>query len=350
MNNKNNVTNSFILNALNLPIIKDLESLSNHIGISEKLIYLLSVRNSEFYESFTIPKKDGTERKIESPSYSLKLVQRWILKEILEKIPVSVHSFAFNPGRNGIKDNAELHKFSLYLLQMDIKDFFTSIEYKRVFYLFKNLGYNSFISKILTEICTHEERLPQGGVCSPYISNLICYRLDNRLQGLCSSRDIIYSRYADDLTFSCDNKEALRKIKKVIEEIIFDEGFKVNHKKTRYTSPSSHKVVTGITINDQKIKVQKDLKRKVRALIHHAIVCGDFSEINTIKGYVSYINSIEVGYREKVITYINKLLMEKDYKYYNDIVESVNGNLMMKEQISMVYDEYVDDEYVDDEY
>lgn len=338
---KKNFTNSFILNALNLPIINDFEGLSNSVGISKTLLYLLSKKTFMFYNTFDINKRNGNKREINSPKYSLKLVQRWILVEILEKIKVSTESMAFRKGiGNGCKKNAEYHKYSLYLLQLDINDFFTSIKRERVFYLFKSLGYNSLVANILTNLCTYNGYLPQGGVTSPYLSNLICYKLDKRLKGLSSKRDIFYTRYADDLTFSCDNKVTLRKVKNVIEDIIIDEGFVINPSKTRLLSPSSHKVVTGITVNDSKIKANKQMKRSVRAMIHNALVSGDYSKINRIIGYVAYINSIEEGYLEKIKAYTNNLI-GKEYNYYSDIVESFNKNKIYNDLNDMAYNEFL---------
>lgn len=271
----------------------------------------------------------------------MKLVQRWILEEILQKIPVSNHSTAFQKGKNGIKENADFHKYSIYLLQLDLKDFFPSITSSKVFNIFRKLGYNNFISNILTKLCTVNGALPQGGVCSPYISNLVCYKLDNRFKGLCSTRDVLYTRYADDLTFSADNKETLKKIKNVIVEIIVDEGFVLNKKKTRFLSPYSHKVITGITINDfdKKLKVKKEIKRNLRALIHFTISTGDYSHVNKINGYVSYINSIEQGYKEKIISYINKLI-DKDSKYFDYLVDTFNASQPLKGVNSMKYEEF----------
>jgi RNA-directed DNA polymerase len=334
----NNWTNSFILNALNLPLIKDIESLANHIGISNRLLYQLSSNSTMFYTTFTISKKDGANRIIHSPKYPMKLVQRWILEEILQKIPVSNYSTAFQRGKNGIKENANFHRYSIYLLQLDLKDFFPSISSPKVFNVFRQLGYNNFISNILTKLCTYNNYLPQGGVCSPYISNLVCYRLDNRFIGLCSTRDVLYTRYADDLTFSADNKETLKKIRNVIEEVIVEEGFEVNKKKTRFLSPYSHKIVTGITINDRNLKVKKKIKRNLRALIHFTISTGDYSRVHEINGYVSYINSIEPGYKDKMVIYINKLV-EKNNNHFKELVDSFNGSSMLQGTNSMEYEE-----------
>ena len=109
---------------------------------------------------------------------------------------------AFVPKNNGLKSNAEYHKKNIFLLEMDIKNFFGTIKEGQVFKLFCNIGYNTKVSTILTSLCTFDGELPQGAVTSPYLANLILYHLDIRLNGLCSRKDIVYTRYADDLSFS----------------------------------------------------------------------------------------------------------------------------------------------------
>jgi len=286
-------TNGFILNALNLPLITDLDSLSSNLGLSKKIIFHLSQLSVHYYNRVFIPKRNGTKREILIPSYPLKLIQKWILVEILEKINISNEAMAFKKGtERGIKKNAEAHKYSLYILQLDLENFFTNINRKRVFYIFKNLGYNNFISNILANLCTYNDYLPQGGVTSPYLSNLVCRKMDKRLKGLCGKMDVLYTRYADDLTFSCDNKNTLRKIRKKIEYIIEDEGFKVNRNKTRYSSPGSKKIVTGININDKKVKVNKYLKKTIRTLIQKSIITGDYGRNNEIRGYIAHVDYV----------------------------------------------------------
>ncbi|GCD11315.1 retron St85 family RNA-directed DNA polymerase [Clostridium tagluense] len=342
-------TNSFILNSLKLPIITNIDSLANTLGLSKTIIFLLSQKTSYYYKPFKILKKDGNSRQIFSPSYSLKLVQRWILNEILEKIDVSHESMAYKKGNdNGIKKNAEMHKYNLYLLEFDLKDFFTSIKRERVFFMFKNLGYNNMVSNILTNICTYNDYLPQGGVCSPYISNLVCYRLDKRLSALCGKRGIVYTRYADDLTFSCDNKQSLKKVKDIIKDIIESEQFKINDSKTRLLSPTSHKRVTGITVNDNKLKANKNMKKLVRAMIIKSLFSMDYINNNIIKGYIAFINSIEDGYKCKIIEYINKTI-NKSLPYSNEMVIAYNENKFFKETNDMCYHGYdnIDDKYED---
>lgn len=317
-----NFTNKFILNALDLPIISNLEDLADSIGISTQMIYLLSKKNERFYKEFTIEKRNRSSRNISSPTLPMKLVQKWILVNILEKIKVSSQSMAFIKGVSGCKVNAEYHHNNLYLLKLDLENFFDNIKQKRVYSLFRNLGYNSEIAGILSNICTLKDSLPQGGVTSPYISNLICTKLDRRLEKLCSLRDVTYTRYADDLAFSCDNIDTLKKLKNIIEDIIKDEDFLINIQKTKISSKNVRMRINGITLNADKLKVDKALKRKIRAQIHHMFLKADFSDFEKIKGYISYISSIEPDYKNKIIIYIKKLTTKLGY--HEDIVNAFN--------------------------
>lgn len=149
----------------------------------------------------------------------------------------------------------------------------------------------------------------------------------------------MYTRYADDLTFSCNNKLTLKKLKKIIEEIIEEEGFELNPKKSRLLSPASHKIITGLTVNNAEVKASKKLKRKVRAMIHHSILTENYSNNQKIVGYISYINSIENDYLNKIKSYIQDLI-SKDYNKYKNVVDAFNSNKLYKDLEDMVYNDY----------
>lgn len=326
-------TNKYILDSLNLPIIEDLFDFAQQISISEKLLYFLSnEKNLRRYNTFTIPKKNGKYRKISEPVYSLKIIQRWILENLLYKMKVTSNCYGFKKSSFGspLVSNAEQHKNNLFILKMDLEDFFPSISRERVFYQFKMIGYNNYIANILTNICTYDGCLPQGAVTSPYLANLICYKMDNRIEKYCSKREIVYTRYADDLTFSCNNRNLLRNIYGMISKIVGDEGFTVNKNKTTFMTPKSHKCITGVTINDKLIKAPKQLKKMIRAMLHRAIITGDYSNINKVRGYISYIDSIEEGYKEKIINYINNF-KDDTITLFPDAVEAFNANKIFKQ-------------------
>ena len=226
-----------------------------------------------------------------------------------------------------------------------MSDFFPSINAAKVFRIFKGIGYNNTASAILTNLCTLENHLPQGAVCSPALSNLICMRLDRSLFGLCSKRGILYTRYADDMYFSCDNKGLLLKMFPIIEKIIKSEGFLINQDKLHYHTPKNRHLITGVVIshsNDtSELKVSKVFKRKIRAEIFRCIMTGNYENAAHIKGEIAYVCFIQSencqDYKQSIIQYINRT--SKKIEYFKELVDAYNKNFLYNEQ---EYLEYLD--------
>lgn len=332
-----NIGNNVVLNTLGVPVINSFQHLSEQLSITKELLYFLTYKKDYCYKKKIIPKKDGSPRTLYVPNFTLKVVQRWILKEILEKINVSKQAMAFVPKKNGLKANAEYHKKNIFILEMDIKNFFGTIKEKQIFNLFCKIGYNNNVSAILANLCTYEGVLPQGAVTSPYLANLITYHLDMRLNGYCSRRDIAYTRYADDLSFSSNNRTKLNSIEKHVKSIIADEGFKINEKKTRYLSNDVKKTITGITINNEEVHVDKAFKKRIRAKIYQSIINKEYIHNDEIIGSIAFVESIEEGYKNKVINYISDLIQREDLVSDIDVVKAYNKNKLFKILPDMKY-------------
>lgn len=153
------------------------------------------------YTTFKIPKKSGGHRLITTPQTSLKIIQHK-LNQVLSsvyKVKPSVHGFAIEKS---IVTNAKIHLKQRYILNLDLQDFFPSINFGRVRGLFIAKPYNCTqeVATILAQICCYNNQLPQGAPTSPIISNMICARLDSQLQKLAKKYWCIYTRYADDIT------------------------------------------------------------------------------------------------------------------------------------------------------
>jgi hypothetical protein len=253
---------------------------------------------------------------------------------------------AFRRGKKfGHKANALYHSEPLYGVSLDLKDFFPSIEAKKIYTIFANIGYNSFAATILTNLCTLNGVLPQGGACSPALSNIVCISLDKRLIGLCEKRDIRFTRYADDMYFSCDNKSLLLKILPVIKIIILDEGFNINDAKTHFHTPKNRKQITGVTVatlhsKDRiELKAPKKLKKKVRIEILNCLVSGNYENREHILGEISYIDFIQkentVRYVERTKTYIQKTA--RKISCFPELIQAYNENLFFKDLNALEY-------------
>ena len=72
-----------LINSLKLPVFETLEELSEITRLSTRLLYCLSKKTDRYYNVIEIPKRNGKMREISIPSYTLHIVQRWILMEIL---------------------------------------------------------------------------------------------------------------------------------------------------------------------------------------------------------------------------------------------------------------------------
>lgn len=231
------------------------------------------------YSQFPITKKSGDLRIINSPKEPLKTIQKR-LNEVLQyvyKPKPSVHGFVAN---RSILTNASLHASRQYVFNVDLKDFFPSINFGRVRGMFMSKPYDLAPSAatILAQICCHDNQLPQGAPTSPIIANMLCGRMDSELQELARAYKCYYSRYADDITFSTRLRAfpleiaTLNNIDQLIightlARIIATNGFAVNERKVHLHHRSHRQEVTGLTAN-VKPNINSKLKRQIRGMLY----------------------------------------------------------------------------------
>jgi len=254
------------LSSKNLPIIFDINHLSLLVGIKKKVIQSIIYKSTKFYYKADIPKRKGGVRTLTIPFPVLKYIQKWIVIEILTKVSAHRAVMAFAP-RTSILKNAQLHCIEGELLSLDIKDFFPSINIKRIIALFIYLGYSPKVSFFLARICCEGNSLPQGAPTSPYLSNLVSNRLDKRLAKLSEINQLIYTRYADDLSFS--GLEISDNFFIKVSDILNSEGFLINPDKIKRYKRGDPKKITGISIATNIPKIPRSLKRALRQEIHY---------------------------------------------------------------------------------
>jgi len=294
------------LNMLGLPVIQSLDDFSEQTHISKYTIYQLSYYSNKQYKIYSIPKKTGGVRRISQPSRKLKAIQSWILVTILNKLQVSDSCKGFKLGSSTL-ENAKPHIGAAIVINLDIKEFFSTVTDLQVFNIFKTIGYNNLISTVFTKICTFEGKLPQGSPCSPYLANLSAWNLDLRIQGFVGKRGICYTRYADDLSFSGLNPPKVVKIIPIIKRIIEEENFTINNKKTRITGPARAKIVTGLIVNEDRVGIGKQKYKDLRAKIHYLTLPNEqtnTSLLNEVRGWLSYLYSVDQIRYSKAIKYL----------------------------------------------
>ncbi len=300
-----NSSRIYQLKNLGLPVVQDLNQFSGEIRISESLLKKFIGFAEYYYCTYEIPKKNGGARLIAQPSRELKAVQSWILRNILDKLSSSEASKGFEKGTS-IYENAYPHIGSNVILALDIDNFFPSIPANKVYGIFHSLGYPKNISAALTTICVYKGFLPQGSPASPKLANLICCKLDARIQGYAGKHGITYTRYADDITLSCQSIKLIEKAKSFVPSIIREEGFRVNKSKTRLLGLRKKKSVTGLIVGAKKVGVGREVYRELRVKIHHLFI-GKEDNFSHVNGWLAFIYGIDTGIYKKLSTYIKNL-------------------------------------------
>jgi RNA-directed DNA polymerase len=255
------------------------------------LSYHREVANTVHYAHFALPKKTGGMRMISAPKPKMKKAQAWIWQNILGKLALSTHAHGFVPGRSSLT-NAALHCGKRVVINMDVKDFFPSVRFVRVRELFVSFGYPRRVASILALLATESPRvagviagdvkqithyvaldtraLPQGACTSPALTNLLCKRLDQRMFALAAKFGFVYSRYADDLSFSGDDLSHVGDILAISKRVLAEEGFVLHPDKTKVMHCSQKQEVTGLSVNESTPHLPRAEKRRLRAMLHNA--------------------------------------------------------------------------------
>ena len=179
------------------------------VKYNDFLYWLYRLPANQRYTPFLIKKRSGSSRLIEAPTRSIKILQQK-LNQVLQTVyrpKRCVHGFV---EQCSVKTNALCHVRRRYVFNIDIKDFFPSINFGRVRGMFMAKPYNLSpkVATVLAQLCCFNGRLPQGAPTSPTVSNMICAKMDSQLQQLSASHRCTYTRYADDMTFSTSRRSS----------------------------------------------------------------------------------------------------------------------------------------------
>lgn len=284
-----------------------------------QLSYFSNPRNVKRYKTFCIPKKTGGLREISAPDPTLKSMLRYV-NQILSTLYVpSPCVTGFAKGRS-VADNARMHEHRNYVYNIDLSNFFPSIDQARVWKRLQVGPYNlsKEVASAIAGLCSvrydcqdgsARYALPQGAPTSPILSNMICERLDKKLSGLAKSYGVAYSRYADDISFSSDSNvfQPNGRFVKLLKKIIEEEHFIINEKKTRLQTRCVRQEVTGLSVN-VRANVSRKYVNRIRTLL-----------------YLWERYGYETAYRRFYLTYM--IEPGHAHKGVPDMVRSLRGKL-----------------------
>jgi hypothetical protein len=299
------------------------------------ILYMLPT--DQKYTTFEISKRNGGQRTINAPVEKLKVLQRRLadlLQDCLDEInnakglkDRTAHGFK---RKLSIITNARQHRHRRWVFNVDLENFFPSINFGRIRGFFiKNRDFqlHEKVATVLAQIACHDHSLPQGSPCSPVISNLVAHLLDMRLVKLAQIAGCTYSRYADDLTFSTNKKQFPLEIGlpatdqgpdshiwlpgDALRKTINRAGFTINPNKTHLMYRTSRQRVTGLVVN-KKINIRWEYRHNVRAMVNKLVNTGGFElngivykdgnvsiekrpgRLNELHGMLGFVNDIDV--------------------------------------------------------
>ena len=264
-----------------------------------KCLYSLSNNPMSHYKKFTIPKHNGKDRTIKAPDPLLKNVQHNLYKNVISSMEVSKYATAYKKGSDILK-NSLPHLEQKKILKLDLEDFFGSITYQMVYKaVFSSLIFPPSVKALLTNICCYDDNIPQGASTSAAISNIVMKPFDDYIGKWCKDRNINYTRYCDDMTFSGDFDEI--KLKNKVEGFLKVLGFTINEAKTQLLKGNNRQAVTGIVVN-KKAQTDKAYRKKVRQELYY---CQTFG----VESHLSKINKTDaLSYLQSLLGKVNHIL------------------------------------------
>lgn len=301
-----------------------LDGLSSFLMLSNDDINNFASTCPHRYKKYEIPKRNGKgTRLIAHPSRELKLVQRFIVSILDKLLPIHTRAFAYRKGIS-IRDNALEHKDSNCILKMDFANFFPSITPEIFFDALDvfQITYSEEDKFLLERFIFWspkrgaELELSIGAPSSPLVSNFIMHRFDEIIYDQCTKNSVIYTRYADDITFSADTMDKLNFVPSLVGQAlkeIFSGAILINEAKTRFYTKKFNRSVTGIVItNERMISLGRAKKREISVMIHKfSLGLVSDKEVKRIKGYIAYAKHIEPLFVDRMIRKYGDEVMSK---------------------------------------
>lgn len=229
-------------------------------------LYAVSNHVEMHYHAAKIKKRSGGVRHLLIPDRLLQGIQKNLLDHIVNGISVSEYATAYKM-KTSVSHNALPHVGQKQIMKLDIKNFFDHITFVMVYQkAFPAVYFPPAVRRLLSALCCYEDTLPQGAPTSPAISNLVMRDFDEYMGMWCKERQVQYTRYCDDMTFSgvFDEKELKNKVRSYLQVM----GFELNNRKTKVLGQYCRQTVTGLVVNE-KLNVGREYRRKLRSDVYY---------------------------------------------------------------------------------
>jgi RNA-directed DNA polymerase len=348
------VANASLVESQGLTSVLTLKHLAWQSGASYAYLRRIIQRLEDPYSEILRHRRSGVAmRTISAPDPPLMAVHRWILRHIVRHLPVHSASCAYMPGNSVIRC-ATIHVGATWLIKMDVRDFFHSIDERQVFSVFSEIEYSRLVSLELSRICTRaalgpllEFRrvrpytiasyrarrlgvLPQGAPTSGPLANVAMNECDKSMSDLAETHDLAYTRYADDITFSTSGAFSRDRASQVIQRarIILRQHNLVPHdRKTRIAPPGSRRIVLGLLVDGDKVRLPQTTRQRIRDHIRgvqkfgvanhsrHRGFASTFGFVNHVNGLIAFAMDIEPDFARRFYSEWHEALSSQKWHY-----------------------------------
>ncbi|MDQ1045057.1 reverse transcriptase family protein [Streptomyces sp. V4I2] len=321
------------LDARGLTPVLTLAHLAHLTGVHYLYLREIVQRRRDPYTEFSRPKREtGKTRTIAAPDPVLMNVQRWLLHQIFGRLTPHQASYAYQQGRSAVQC-AQRHLGATWLLKFDLHNFFPSINERAVQAVVHAAGYNKLISFEIARLCTRVPwvvewpysgssyqtidtyrtprvgRLPQGAPTSGALANVVARPLDETLAALAEHYDLTYTRYADDMTFSTFRRFERPTLTRCVAEItqaVAATPFTLHRKKTRVVPPGARKIVLGLLVDGDEVRLPRQTRKRLEDHIRGAEKFGFAAHVehigfSSLQGFIHHVDGL-LAYAQGVDT------------------------------------------------
>lgn len=281
-----------------------LERMATQLALAPSFLTKLARSASHRYKEYKIPKRTGGERTIHHPARELKLLQYWLLKNVLISLPVHPSATAYRK-ESSIRLNAARHVANNYLLRVDFEDFFHSLKGSDVVSVLEanrhrlaDVALTDADINLIRQIVCRLDCLTIGAPTSPLLSNAIMFEFDERWSATAQAEEVTYTRYADDLYFSTNQPNVLQKILDNLRVSVNSGGvptLRINDRKTAFSSRKRRRLAAGLVLtSDRKISIGRHKKRMLKALVNKLKNRElEPERVAHLRGWIAYLHSVE---------------------------------------------------------
>ncbi|WP_419254323.1 retron St85 family RNA-directed DNA polymerase [Caulobacter sp. ErkDOM-YI] len=298
-----------------------LERLQQHTKLSRTILDRYAETASKRYRVYEVDKRDGTKRRIEHPSSEIKSIQRWLIRALIQNMPVHDASTAYSKG-SSIRKNADRHVHSRYTVRLDFKEFFPSFGGAHVLDYLSNAYRNQDIVlsgddlAFIRLIVCRNDKLTIGAPSSPGLTNAMMFDFDTKLAEWCTEKDLVYTRYADDIFVSAWVPGALREVEAKAAKLAVEFPYadlQLNREKTAHLSRKYKRSITGLVITPtQTISIGRDRKVRLKSDVYAYSKGKLLPEAQSrAAGMVAFVRDVEPTFYETLVRkYSNELLLK----------------------------------------